>query len=162
MGVVIWENFLQNLQFFFGEVQVGGNNGGDTLNARRDEFGEVVVMMSTQQNILEKFLQKYVPKLMLLVVGVQMKNKGPEKRNQMNPSRKRRSDYIKKNRRQTIHQISASENTPHDDHKKLISFIHPMNWTLKQETGIKPEKNFESITDQIKKRKNVVKGRKNV
>ncbi len=35
-----------------------------------------------------------------------------------------------------------------------------MHWTSKQETGKNPEKNFESNTDQIKTRKNVVKGRK--
>ncbi len=76
-------------------------------------------------------------------------------------SGKRESDYVKENRRQKIHRIVALENTtPHEDLKKWISFIHPINWTSKQETGKKSEKNFESITDQIKKKKNVVKGRK--
>ncbi len=35
-----------------------------------------------------------------------------------------------------------------------------MHWTSKQETGKNPEKNFETITDQIKKRQKIVKGRK--
>ncbi len=91
-----------------------------------------------------------------------MKTIGPDKMNQMNLSGKRESDYIEENRRQKIHQRSVLKNTiPHDDIKKQISFIHPMNWKLKEETGEKSEKIFQSITDQIKKKINVVKGRKN-
>ncbi len=56
---------------------------------------------------------------------------------------KRESEYVEENRRQKNHQIAALENTkPHDDAKILISFIHPMNWKLKEETGKKSENFF--------------------
>ncbi len=109
----------------------------------RDESREVTVMMSTQENIFGEVPAELCATID--VVGVQMENKGPEKMNKIElrsrASGKRESDYVEENRRQKIHRITALENTtPHDDLKKRISFIHPNNWTSKQETGKKPEK----------------------
>ncbi len=60
----------------FGEVQAGRSNGGNFKNAIRGEYGEVTVMMSTQENSLQE-----VPAEICAttdIVGVQMKTKGPE------------------------------------------------------------------------------------
>ncbi len=78
-----------------------------------------------------------------------------------NASQKRESDFVDKNRKQQIQRISPTRNNKHHENlKKPISFIHPMNWKSKKETNKKQEKNFESIPDQIKKRQKIVKGRK--
>ncbi len=61
----------------FREVQMGRNNGGNALNAIRDESREVMVMMSAQEN---SFAEVIAEKCATIdVVGVQMKNKCPEK-----------------------------------------------------------------------------------
>ncbi len=61
----------------FKEVQTGRNHGEDALNALRDESQEIMVMMSTREN---SFGEVTAEKCATIdVVGLQMKNKGPEK-----------------------------------------------------------------------------------
>ncbi len=61
-----------------GEVQASKNNDGDALDATRDESREVMVMMWAQES---SFGEVPAEKCATIdVVGVQMKNKCPEKK----------------------------------------------------------------------------------
>ncbi len=99
--------------------------------------------------------------------------KEPENYNQVEliqgsrASGKSECDTIDENTSQKSHQYSSFEKTTTcDDVRKFISFLNPKNWTSNQQVSMKmlsvPKKNIESITDQLKKRKSVVNGRKNV
>ncbi len=121
----------------------GENNGGDSLNGMREECREVEMKMSTAGSCFGEQGCHFgdVPSQPTGCFGevqVYQNNGGDSLKSKRDESgevemklsskasQKRKSDFVEENRRQQIHQISASKNNKHhDDLKTPISFIHP-------------------------------------
>ena len=126
----------------FGEQ---GSHFGDTSSQLTGCFGEVQVDPKNGKDSLNSIRDESGE------VGMKLSSRALWKRE---------SDFVEENRKQQIHPISPSTNNKiHDDLKTPVSFISLINWKSEKKSDQNPEKNFEYITDQIKKRQKIVKGR---